>query len=83
MTRLAFDPHIPLALLAVLIAVAPQKVKAVMGAPVQVINSLAQWIPVGSVDEPGRNPVMAPVIINTGANSGNATMYTVRATSGW
>jgi hypothetical protein len=39
------------------LAVFVPKVKAVALTYVQVLNSLAQWVPTGNIDEPGRNPV--------------------------
>jgi hypothetical protein len=65
------------ALLLILLAAGSQKVRALAGAPVQVVNLISQWIPMASVDEPGRVPWMSKANINSGANSGNVMFYTV------
>jgi hypothetical protein len=59
-----------MALLVALAIFAP-KVKAVNPVLVQVANTLAQWIPTGSIDEAGRNPVQFPAEVTVDSTAVN------------
>ncbi len=57
--------------LLVALAVTAPKVKAVNPVLVQVANTLAQWVPTGSVDEAGRNPVQFTATVSENGTAVN------------
>src|SRR5580698_1096452 len=62
--------------LAALLALVP-RIKAVSPTLVEVVNSLDEWIPTGSIDEPGRAPVLVQISVTQDATA--TPVYTVPA----
>lgn len=65
------------AALLALLALAAPKVKALTLTYVQVLNALSQWVPTGSVFEPGLNPVMVANITSPINDNNEHAIYTV------
>jgi hypothetical protein len=62
--------------LAALLVLAP-RIKAVSPTLVEVVNSLDEWIPTGSIDEPGRAPVLVQISVTQDATA--TPVYSVPA----